>query len=150
MADVTVRALAEIFYRASAERDIERAMSFIADGVDWLVQGPVDVFPFLGQRYGKAAVLEGYREIARKLEITSYEVEALLVDGDRSAALIRISAIVRATGRVISVRTSQFARFHHGKIAEMRAVIDTYDMVEQTLGRSLGAARQDIERISLA
>ena len=113
--------------------------SLIADDVDWLVQGPVDVFPFLGQRHGKAAVREGYRDIGRKLEITSYEVEALLVDGDRSAALIRISSIVRATGRVMSVRTSQFARFRNGKIVEMRAVIDTYDMVEQTLGRSLGA-----------
>ena len=41
-------------------------MSFIADDVDWLVQGPVDVFAFLGQRHGKAAVLEGYGEIARQ------------------------------------------------------------------------------------
>jgi ketosteroid isomerase-like protein len=150
MADVTVRALAEIFYRASADRDVERAMSLIDDDVDWLVQGPVDVFPFLGQRYGKAAVLDGYREIARKLEITGYELETLLVDGDRAAAMIRLSSIIRATGRVMSVRTSQFSRFQNGKIVQMRAVIDTYDMVEQTLGRSLGAARQDIERVSVA
>ncbi len=147
MADVDIRALAEIFYRASTERDVERALSVIADDVDWLVQGPVDVFPFLGQRYGKEAVRDGYREIARKLEITSYEVEALLVDGDRSAALIRIGSIVRATGRAMSVRTSQFARFRTSRIVEMRGVLDTYDMVEQTLGRSLGAARQDIERV---
>jgi ketosteroid isomerase-like protein len=146
MADVSIRALAEIFYRASAERDVERALAIVADDVSWLVQGPVDVFPFLGQRHGKVAVREGYRDIARKLEITSYDVEVLLVDGDRSAALIRISSIVRATGRAMSVRTSQFARFRNGLIVEMHAVIDTYDMVEQTLGRSLGAARQDIER----
>jgi len=150
MANVTIRALAEIFYRASAERDVERAMSVIAEDVDWLVQGPVDVFPFLGQRHGKAAVREGYREIARKLEITGYDVEALLVDGDRAAALIRLSSIIRATGRVMSVRTSQFSRFRDGQIVEMRAVIDTYDMVEQTLGRSLGAARLDLEHVSVA
>ena len=146
MADVSIRALAEIFYRASAERDVERALAIIADDVSWLVQGPVDVFPFLGQRHGKAAVREGYRDIARKLEITSYDVEALLIDGERSAALIRISAIVRATGRAMSVRTTQFARWRDGMIVEMHGVIDTYDMVEQTLGRSLGAARLDIER----
>jgi ketosteroid isomerase-like protein len=150
MAEPTIRALAEIFYRASATRDIDRAMSLIADDVDWLVQGPVDVFPFLGQRHGKAAVLEGYREIARKLQITAYDVEALLVDRDRVAALIRLSSIIRATGRVMTVRTSQFSRFRNGRIVEMRAVIDTYDMVEQTLGRSLGATRQDLEQISVA
>ena len=150
MPKASIRTLAEEFYRASAERDIECALSFIDENVDWLVQGPVDVFPFLGQRHGREAVREGYREIGRKLEVTGYEVEALLVDDDRSAALIRISSIVRATARVMSIRTSQFGRWRDGKIVEMRAVIDTYDMVEQTLGRSLGAARQDIEQFSIA
>ncbi len=106
MANVTVRTLAETFYRASAERDIELALSLMADDVDWLVQGPVDVFPFLGQRYGRDAVRQGYRDIARKLQITGYELETLLVDGKRAAALIRITSIVRATGNVLSVRTS--------------------------------------------
>ncbi len=150
MAQHTTRALAEAFYHASAERDVERAMSLIDENVDWLVQGPVDVFLFLGQRHRRAAVLEGYREIARKLEITGYTLETLLVDGSRSAALIRITAIVRATGRLMSVRTSQFMRFGGGQIVEMRSVIDTYDMVEQTLGRSLGPARPDIDQISVA
>jgi ketosteroid isomerase-like protein len=147
MSEPSVRAAAERYYRASATRDIEGALSLIDDDVDWLVQGPVDVFSFLGQRRGKAAVREGYREIARRLEMTDYEVEALLVDRDRSAALIRIRSIVCATRRVISVRTSQFAQYRDGKIVKMRAVIDTYDMVEQTLGRGLGAARQEIDDI---
>ena len=75
MTETTIRPIVEAFYRASAERDVERAMSFIADDVDWLVQGPVDIFAFLGQRRGKAAVRESYREIARKLEITGYHLE---------------------------------------------------------------------------
>jgi ketosteroid isomerase-like protein len=150
MAKISTRTLAEAFYTASAERDVERAMRLIADDVDWLVQGPVDVFPFLGQRHGKDAVREGYRDIARKLEIASYTLETLLVDGERSAALIRIGALVLATGRRMSVRTSQFMRFRGGRIVEMRSVIDTYDMVEQTLGRSLGPVRPEIERIAVA
>ena len=140
MTETTIRPIVEAFYRASAERDVARAMSFIADDVDWLVQGPVDIFAFLGQRRGKAAVQEGYREIARKLEITGYRVETLLVDGDRAAALIRLTSIVRATAKTMSIRTSQFSRFRDGKMVEMRAVIDSYDMVEQALGRALDLA----------
>ena len=104
------------------------------------MQGPVDIFSFLGQRRGKDAVLEGYREIAQRLEITGYQVEKLLVDGDCAAALIRLTSIVRATGKVMSIRTSQFSRFRGGKLIEMRAVIDSFDMVEQTLGHPLTAA----------
>ena len=147
MTETTIRPIVAAFYQASAERDVEKAISFIADDVDWLVQGPVDIFAFLGQRRGKAAVREGYREIARKLEITGYHLETLLVDGDRAAALIRLSSIVRATGKTMSVRTSQFSRFRNGKMIEMRAVLDSYDMVEQIVGRALDVTPVEIEAL---
>jgi ketosteroid isomerase-like protein len=147
MTEITIRPFVEAFYQASAARDVERVLSFIADDVDWLVQGPVDIFAFLGQRRGKAAVREGYREIARKLEITGYQVEVLLVDGERAAALIRLTSIVRATGKIMSVRTSQFSRFRAGKIVEMRAVLDSYDMVEQTIGRALDVTPVELESL---
>jgi ketosteroid isomerase-like protein len=147
MTETTIRPIVEAFYQASAARDVERVMSFIADDVDWLVQGPVDIFAFLGQRRGKAAVREGFREIARKLEITGYQVEILLVDGDRAAALIRLTSIVRATGKIMSVRTSQFSRFRDGRIIEMRAVLDSYDMVEQTIGRALDVSPVELESL---
>lgn len=141
----SIRPFVEAFYRASAERDIESALSLIDDNVGWILQGPVDVFSFFGQRRGKAAVLEGYREIARKLDVTGYDVETLLVDGDRAAALVRLTSIVRHTGRTMSVRTSQFSRWRDGKIVDLRAVCDSYDLVEQTLGFSLsGKADSDL------
>ena len=146
----TIRPTVEAFYRVSAARDLEGVASFLADDVDWLVQGPVDVFPFLGQRHGKAAVLEGYREIARKLDVTGYEVEELLVEGDRAAALIRITSVVVMTGKVMSIRTSQFSRFRDGKLVEMHAVLDTFDMVEQTIGRALDVLSPDIDLVPAA
>ena len=145
-----IRPTVEAFYQASAARDIEHVASILADDVDWLVLGPIDVFPFLGQRHGKAAVLDGYREIAGKLDVSGYKVEALLVDGDRAAALIRITAIVRATGKVMSVRTSQFSRFRDGKLVEMRGVLDSFDMVEQTIGRPLDVLSPDIDMVPAA
>ena len=135
----SIRPIVEAFYKASAERDVARIVAMIDDDVDWLVQGPVDIFSFLGQRRGKMAVLEGYREIAQRLEVTGYRVEKLLVDGDCAAALIRLTSIVRATGKIMSTRTSQFSRFRGGKVVEMHAVIDSFDMVEQTLGHPLTA-----------
>jgi ketosteroid isomerase-like protein len=147
MTEPSIRPIVEAFYKASVVRDIDRIMSFVADDVDWLVQGPVDIFAFLGQRRGKAAVLDGFAEIVRKLDVTGYKVEALLVDGDRAAALIRLTANVRATGKVMSVRTSQFSRYRDGKVIEMRAVLDSYDMVEQVLGRTIDLAPMDLESL---
>jgi len=137
MTETSIRPRVEAFYQASTDRDIARIAAMLDDDVDWLVQGPVDVFSFFGQRHGKAAVLDSYSEVAQQLDVTGYVLEALLVDGDRAAALIRLTSIVRATGKVMSVRTSQFSRFRDGKIVEMRGVLDSFDMVEQTIGRPL-------------
>jgi ketosteroid isomerase-like protein len=147
MTATTIRPIVEAFYKATAERDLETALSLIADEVDWLVQGPVDVFAFFGQRHGKAAVLEGYQQIARQLDVTGFRVETLLVDGDRAAALIRYSAIMRATGKVMSVRTSQFSRFADGKLVEMRGIVDSYDLVEQAIGSPLGLIDTDVSLV---
>ena len=133
----SIRPAVEAFYRASAGGDIEGVMALIDDDVNWLVQGPIDVFAFFGQRRGKAAVLKTYREIGRKLRVTNVEMETLVLDGDRAAAMIRLTAVVRATGKVMSVRMAQFSRFRDDKLVEMRAVCDSYDMVEQALGRAL-------------
>ena len=147
MTATTIRPIVEAFYKATVERDVETAISLIDDKVDWLVQGPVDVFAFFGQRHGKAAVLEGYQEIARQLDVTVFRVEMLLVEGDRAAALIRYSAIVRATGRMMSVRTSQFSRFAGGKLVEMRGIVDSYDLVEQAVGSPLGLIDTDVSLV---
>ena len=140
MSETSIRPIVEAVYRASAKRDVATAAALIADDIDWLVQGPVDLFTFFGQRHGKAAVLEGYREIDRRLDVTAYQVETLLVDGDRAAALIRLTSVVRSTEKVMSVRTSQFSRFRGGRMVEMRAVLDSYDMVEQVLGKPFDLA----------
>jgi ketosteroid isomerase-like protein len=133
----TSRTIADAFYRAATERDLATIAGLLADNVDWMVQGPVDVFPFLGQRRGREAVLDGYKAMGQAMTVIGYDLEALLVDGDRSAALIRITARLHVSDRVVSCRTSQFMRFKDGRIVEMRGLIDTFDMVEQTLGRSL-------------
>jgi ketosteroid isomerase-like protein len=137
MSETSIRRAVAAFYQACAARDVERIAAMLDDDVDWLVQGPVDVFSFFGQRRGKAAVLDSFREFARQLEVTGLGLEALLVDGDRAAAMIRLTSIVRATGRVMSVRASQFSRLQDGKIVEMRGVADSFDMVEQAIGRPL-------------
>jgi len=147
MTATTIRPIVEAFYKATAGRDVETALSLIDDKVDWLVQGPVDVFAFFGQRHGKAAVLEGYQEIARQLDVTIFRVETLLVEGDRAAALIRYSAMVRATGKMMSVRTSQFSRFAGGRLVEMRGIVDSYDLVEQAIGSPLGLIDTDVSLV---
>ena len=54
---------------------------------------------------------------------------------------------MRATQKVMSVRASQFASWRNGQIVKMRGVLDSFDMVEQTLGRALDITPLELEPV---
>jgi ketosteroid isomerase-like protein len=132
------RALVEAFYQAFAERNVDKIAPYFADDVEWTISGPVDVLTYCGRYRGKAAVLDMIaRGIPAVIQIYKFAPELLLVDGDRSATLVRLRARCKADGRVISYRSANFLRFRDNKIVENLALIDSFDAVEQVLGHPL-------------
>ena len=95
------------------------------------------MFPFLGARRGKTAVLEVCRQIADNIRVHRFERESVMLGVDSGAAMMRYSLTALDSNRPISLRLAQFAQFKAGNLVSMRVVIDTFDLVEQTLGRSI-------------
>ena len=138
MTNAVPRALVEAFYRAYAARDIDKVGEFLADDVTWTISGPVDLLRFCGTRHGKAAALDMIgRQISEVYRVISFVPDAILVDGEWAASINRLSAQLSKCQRIISFRLAHFLRFRAGKIIEMRAIIDSYDAVEQVLGQQL-------------
>jgi ketosteroid isomerase-like protein len=132
------RAAIQAFLDAFATRDVERIAPFLDDEVTWTISGPVDLLHFCGVRKGKAAVLDVIgREVPAVLRIRRFAREMLLIDGDCAAALSRLSAVRQMDNRSISYRAAQFMRFRDGKLIEFSGVIDSFDAVEQVLGRPI-------------
>jgi ketosteroid isomerase-like protein len=71
------------FYDALRLRDIEVIGECLHDDVDWMIMGPVDILPYCGQRYGKKAVLQVFRDIAELVTISDIVREFLCVDPDK-------------------------------------------------------------------
>ncbi len=132
------RRVVDDFYAAYARREFATIERFLDDDVDWSVVGPVDVIHFCGQRRGKAAAMEFFlRSVPQVLDIISFVVEELLVDGDRAAAFCRLSAVYRPTGRSIGYRLSHLVHFRDQKVVKFCSMIDSFDAAEQMLGHPL-------------
>jgi len=143
MIEPVSRATVEAFYKAYAERDVDKIAPFLDDNVEWSISGPVDVLPFCGTRHGKAAVLDMIvRLVPEVFRIHSFVSAAVLVDGDQAATLNRLRAKC-GDGRVISYRLAHFVRFRAGKIIRNLSLIDSFDAVEQVLGHPLGLHEGD-------
>jgi ketosteroid isomerase-like protein len=122
-------------HSAINERQLEDLETQIDDDVDWVIYGPVDMFPFLGARRGKAAVLEVCRQISENVQVHRFDRESIMLGEDSAASMIRYSLTALDSNKPISLRLAHFARFRAGRLLNIRVLLDTYDLVEQALGR---------------
>jgi len=109
----------------------------IDDDVDWVIYGPVEMFPFLGARRGKAAVFEVCRQISENVRVHRFDRESIVLGEDSAASMMRYSLTALDSNKPINLRLAHFARFRAGRLLNIRVLLDTYDLVEQALGRPI-------------
>ena len=124
-------------YAAYEVRDFDHVAAALHDDIDWIIYNPVSVFPFAGQRRGRAAVLQAMADIGAQYLLESYKPEIIVVDGDRAAVMSDARFTQRTTNRVLRFRIVNFLRFQDGKLIEFREFMNSFDVVEQALGREL-------------
>ncbi|THD63058.1 MAG: nuclear transport factor 2 family protein [Bradyrhizobium sp.] len=124
-------------HRAINERQREEIEPLIDDDVDWAIYGPIDMFPFLGARRGKEAVLEVIRQIADNIRVHRFDRESIMLGVDSAASMMRYSLTSLESSKPISLRLAHFAQFKAGRLLNIRVLLDTFDLVEQALGHPI-------------
>ena len=128
-------------HRAINEGQLGDIEALLDDDVDWAIYGPIDMFPFLGARRGKAAVLEVLRQIADNVQVHRFDRESIMLGVDSAASMIRYSLTALDSSKPISLRIAHFAQFKAGRLLSIRVLVDTFDLVEQALGRPIHLPR---------
>jgi len=124
-------------HRAINERQFAELEPLLDEDVNWTIYGPIDMFPFLGARRGKAAVLEVLRQIADNIRVRRFDRETIMLGVDSASSMLRYSLTMLDSSKPISLRLAHFAQFKAGRLASIRVLIDTFDLVEQALGRPI-------------
>ena len=130
-------AFAHALRRTLASQDSTEVAEVLHDDIDWAIFGPIDMFPYLGARQGKDAVLEVIRQLADNFQVRRFDRESIMLGVDSAASMLRYSLTALDSNKPISLRVAQFAQFRAGKLISMRVLIDTFDLVEQALGRAI-------------
>jgi len=124
-------------HRAINEHQYEDLEALIDEDVDWAIYGPIDMFPFLGARRGKAAVLEVITQIADNVRVHRFDREKIMLGADSAASMMRYTLTALDSNKPISLRLAHFAQFKAGLLVSIRVLVDTFDLVEQTLGHPI-------------
>src|SRR3954468_19687159 len=111
-------------HRAINERQYEDLEALIDEDVDWAIYGPIDMFPFLGARRGKVAVLEVIRQIADNVRVRRFDRESIMLGVDSAASRMRYSLSALDSNKPISLRLAHFAQFRAGRLLSSRVLVD--------------------------
>lgn len=129
------REILRALFEAYERRDFDRFAGLIHDDIDWIIHGPMAVFPFAGLRRGRPLVLQALAGMALTYSLESYVPDFVIVDGDRAAIMADVGLLQQTTGRLLRFRVANFVRIQDGKLIEFREFADSFDQVEQALGR---------------
>jgi ketosteroid isomerase-like protein len=124
-------------HRAINERQYADIESLLDEDVDWTIFGPIDMFPFFGARRGRAAVLQVIKQIAENVRVHRFDRESVMLGEDSAASMMRYSLTALDANKPISLRLAHFAKFRGGRLVSIRILVDTFDLVEQALGRHI-------------
>ncbi|MGH6742215.1 MAG: nuclear transport factor 2 family protein, partial [Bradyrhizobium sp.] len=107
-------------HRAINECQFAELEALIDDDVDWAIYGPIDMFPFLGARRGKDAVLDVIKRIADNFRVHRFDREKVLLGVDSAASMLRYSLTALDSNKPISLRLAHFAQFKDGRLVSIR------------------------------
>ena len=71
--------LSRAFHEAITQKRPDLLNEHLDENIDWAVYGPIDMFPFLGARTGRTAVLEACAQIAEYTRIVGMDREIVHV-----------------------------------------------------------------------
>src|ERR1700761_2827100 len=128
-------------HRAINDRQFDELAAALDDEVDWAIYGPIDMFPFLGARRGKEAVIEVVKQISENVRVHRFDRETIMLGVDSAASMMRFSLPSLESKKPISLRVAHFAQFKGGRLSNIRVLVDSFDLVEQALGHPLHLPR---------
>ena len=123
---------------AFARGDIEAALACCTEDVDFLTHAPIDVLPHMGPRHGKAELRALWQTIWSRYSELRYKAPRILAEGEAVATYMQAYFKKRSNDRIVQFDMAVFYTFRGGLVAEIREIIDSYDLVQQVLEREIG------------
>ena len=119
--------------------DLEGTLARCTDDVEFFSNAPIDILPHLGGHRGKAELRAMWETVYQRYSEMRHDVPIILAEGDKVAALIRLFLTKRSNDRVVQFDIAVFYTLRDGRVAQIREVMDTFDVVGQVLERDLSS-----------
>ena len=123
--------------------DIEAALGRCTDDVDFLTHAPIDLLPHMVPRHGKAELRQMWQTIHARYSSLRYEAPVAVAEDDKVAVYLHAFFRKRSNERIVQFDMAVFYTLRDGRIAQIREILDSFDLVQQVLERDVAAVLAD-------
>jgi uncharacterized protein len=113
-------------YAAFQRGDIQTVLNGLDNNIDWHIQGPQDIVPFIGHFHGKEQVSKFFAGLALNQQMEQFEVNHYIAQGDRVVALGHYRWKVKGTGRKYESDFAHVFTMRNGKEVAFQEYTDSY------------------------
>ena len=89
-------------------------------------------------------MIEVIRQIAENVRIHRFDRESIMLGPDSASSMMRYSLTALDSNKPISLRIAHFAQFKAGRLTNFRVMVDSFDLVEQTVGYPIHLPRMAV------
>lgn len=118
---------------AHAAGDFDAVLAHCSEDIEHFASAPIDIFPHLGRRVGKAEVRQMWEMTRSRYADVRHEIKTMICEGDQVAADLRIFLRKRDNDRIVQYDLAAFYTLRDGRISRIREIMDTFDLVQQVL-----------------
>ncbi len=122
-----------------ASGDVEGALAYCSDDVEFVANAPIDILPHMGSHHGKAELREVWTTIRSRYSEMRYDAPIVVAEDDKVAVHLRIFFRKRSNDRIVQFDMAAFYTLRDGLITRIREILDSFDLVQQVLERDVGA-----------
>ena len=113
-------------YAAFGRGDIPTLLGYMTDDIEWRpVIGTATHVPFSGERTGKPAVAEFFKQVSESEDFEQFEPREFLAQGDTVVALGHYRAVTKATGKRFESDFVMVFTMRDGKVAAFKEFTDS-------------------------
>jgi uncharacterized protein len=119
--------------------DFDTALLQCSDDIIHIASAPIDIFPHLGPRQGKAEVRKMWETSRSRYSGMRQEIKAILAEGDQVVVDLRVFLRKCSNDRIVQYDAAVFYTVQDGRVTRIREIMDTFDLVQQVLERDISA-----------
>ena len=139
--EAITRSAAEKWFRALEDGDIDTVLSMLDDEIVWQniprARGLSEVIPWLGTYRGRDEVIRSFKIWGENVNVNSFEVEKILVQGNEVLGLCHEIATIKKTGIPAEIFFIQYFTVENGKVLKWRSFWDPCPYITAFRGKEV-------------